>query len=224
MKSNRSMLAAVVMVVGSFAAMGCNKSAMPGAPGEAATTPAQATPAPEQPAATPAPAPEPEPVKAATIAPSTPATSPGILTGANGIRLARPAPPPLRIEVPGMAPSTHHVFRRGFWQYDNTRVVYSWVPGYWEDQAVAAPMAPPPLRFENPGVAPSADYSFVRGFWRFDGREYRWTPGHWEARRDADNCERPSYVKIGGRWVIRNERRDRRPAEVKVSVGFRAKV
>jgi hypothetical protein len=223
MKINRSMLAAVVMVVGSLSAMGCKQNAAPSAPPEAAATPAQATPAPEQPATTPAPAPE--PVKAASIGPIAPSTSPGILTGANGVRFVRPAPPALRIELPGAAPSGRHVFRRGFWQWDNARVVYSWVPGYWEDQAVAAPMAPPPVRFENPGLAPSADYSFVRGFWRFDGREYHWMPGHWEARRDADDCVRPSYVKVGGRWVIRPEHRaDRRPAEVKVSVGFRGRV
>jgi hypothetical protein len=220
MKIHRSMLAAVVMMVGSLGAMGCKGNATQGA--EAPATPAQAGTPVEAPAASAAPAPEPapEPVKAAAIAPST-STSPGILAGPSGAPFVRPAPPPLRLEFPGVAPTAHHVFRRGFWQWDAGRALYTWVPGFWEDTALAAPVAPPPPRFENPGVAPSPDYVFVRGFWRFEGHGYRWVPGHWEARRDADGCARPVYVKIDGRWRLRPDH-DHRDG-VTVSVGVRAR-
>src|SRR6185295_5272913 len=105
MKINRSMVAAVLMMVGSFSAMGCKKDATAQ---ELPATPAQASATADQPVATPAP----EPVKAASTTPVAANPSPATLMGPSSAGFIRPAPPPLRIEVPGRAPSGHHIFRR----------------------------------------------------------------------------------------------------------------
>ena len=97
---------------------------------------------------------------------------------------------------------------------------------------------PPPLRVEVPGPAPSPDFTFVRGLWALDGHDYRWVPGRWEARRDADEGRRPARVKVGGRWTVlpwrgpnghdrddhrdRGDHRDHPARDVGVSVTVRA--
>jgi hypothetical protein len=192
MMLNRSVLAAVVMMVGSLGAMGCKHRDDPSSTAPAQAAPAQADAPPANDGTTQV------------------ETSPGVEQDANGVRYASPAPPALRVEVAGVAPSAHHTWRRGYWRWDAPRTVYVWTPGYWEDTTAYAAYAPPALRYENPGVAPSADYYYVPGFWRWGGSEYAWMGGHWAGRRDGCTWYRPSYAFENGRWMNHPARWDER--------------
>ena len=183
MKLNGKILVAVAMVLGAAATTGCKS-------GEQAAQPESTTPALSQTASeTPAVKDE----AATVVATST-------------VRLA--APPALRVEVQGRAPSAHHVWQRGYWRYDAPRADYVWAPGYWEDTTVTAPFGPPAVRYEDRGYAPSDDYCFVPGSWRWSGREYVWTYGHWTARRDVGFYYRPRWSNVNGHWEHRMERWD----------------
>jgi WXXGXW repeat (2 copies) len=182
MNLDRSMLVAVAMMVGSFSAMGCKQGSV-----------AQDS----APAADNAPA---EVASATTDVASQAVTSPGVAQDENGVRYARPAPPALRLETPGRAPSAHHVWQRGFWRFDTVRTVYLWEPGYWVDQTAVATYAPLAVRYEDPGFAPGAEFVFVPGFWRWDSHDYRWVGGHWAGRRDAGYFVRPHFVAVNGHW------------------------
>ena len=186
---NRSVLAAVVMMVGSFGALGCKHA-------DAQIAARDDAPAADAPAA--------------NDDTTQVVTAPGVEQDANGVRYAVPAPPALRVEVPGAAPSPHHTWQRGYWRWDTARTLYVWAPGYWEDTTAYALYAPPALRYENPGLAPSADYYYVPGFWRWGGREYVWAGGHWAGRRDGCTWYRPSYAFENGRWANHPARWDYR--------------
>jgi hypothetical protein len=184
MNLNGKILVAVAMVLGAVATTGCKS-------GEQAAQPESTTPVVEQPAQSIAPAVKDEAVS--VVASST-------------VRLA--APPALRVEVQGRAPSTHHTWQRGYWRYDGPSTRYVWAPGYWEDTAVFAPFGPPAVRYEDPGYAPGDDYLFVPGSWRWSGREYVWTYGHWTARRDVGFYYRPRWENVNGHWEHRMDRWD----------------
>jgi len=113
MKLNGRVLVAVAMMVGSFGAVGCARSADQGS--------TQVSP----PAAT---------TNDNTSNTATrETTSPGIRQDANGNRYAQPMPPALLNEVPGTAPSTSYIWQRGYWRWDLGRALYVWAPGYWEN-------------------------------------------------------------------------------------------
>ena len=107
MKLNGKALVAVVARFGSMAAVGCKKS------GDAAS---EAAPAPVT-------------LQADTANADAPAASDErtTVTVAAGTRAA---PPALRVERPGRAPSAHHVWQRGYCRYDSPRA------------ASVAPLAP----------------------------------------------------------------------------------
>ena len=179
MKLNRSVLVAVAMMVGSLSAMGCKKGATP-----EDTSKEQA---------------------AAPVAVQPEAEAPAVKEDVTTVLAVRaPAPPALRVEVQGPAPSPRHRWTRGFWRYDRTQ--YVWVPGYWQDETAYAPYGPPAVRYENPGYAPSAEYFYVPGYWRWSGREYTWYGGRWESRRSGYEYSRARWEQVNGRWVYRNQR------------------
>ncbi|MFT3775482.1 MAG: hypothetical protein QM820_59805 [Minicystis sp.] len=199
MKLNGKALVAVVMMLGSMAAIGCKKTEAPVTQEPEATPVAQDTGTGDDVATAAATAEAPAAEAHASVAVSA------------GVR--RPAPPALREESSGRAPSAHHVWQRGYWRYDEPRTVYVWVPGYWEDTAVYAPSAPPAVIYEEVGYAPSAEYFYVPGYWRYSGREYVWMHGHWSLRRDAGYYYRPRWVNVNGRWEGRVVRWDDRRIE-----------
>ncbi|KKB64517.1 hypothetical protein WM40_05535 [Robbsia andropogonis] len=55
---------------------------------------------------------------------------------AQEVIVARPAPPPLRVEVVP-PPRVGYAWVRGHWQWDGR--AYAWVPGHWR----GSPMCPP---------------------------------------------------------------------------------
>ncbi|MCP1118913.1 YXWGXW repeat-containing protein [Robbsia andropogonis] len=55
---------------------------------------------------------------------------------AQEVIVARPAPPPLRVEV-APPPRVGYAWVRGHWQWDGR--AYAWVPGHWR----GSPMCPP---------------------------------------------------------------------------------
>jgi hypothetical protein len=109
MKLMGRMVVVVAMMIGSLSAAGCAQPANAG-PAQQDQAPAQA-----QPAAT---APQ-----AATPAATSPAN---VATVAN---VAPFAPPPVRYENPGTAPSADFVFVPGFWRWQGR--TYQWVVGHW---------------------------------------------------------------------------------------------
>ena len=136
MKINGKLMMAVVMVVGSLAATGC------------ATASADDTGAvaPEETAAT-------APVENATSATN------GIEKDSFGIRFFAPiAPPALRFEVRGAAPSHRHFWAPGYYRYNGRQHV--WVAGRWE------------LRRDG--------LEYIAPHWQRDmfGR-WEYIPGHW---------------------------------------------
>jgi len=183
MKRVSTVLAAVVMMVGAFGGVGCKK----------ASSLAEAD----------------KPVEQQTEATTDTASNAGTQDEATATVAASvqiPAPPALRTENPGRAPSARHVWQRGFWRWD--RAAYAWVPGHWEYLDAYAPYAPPAARYEDPGYAPSVEYFFVPGFWRWGGVEYVWVYGHWSHRRDAGYYYRPTWENRNGRWGHRMDRWD----------------
>jgi len=111
MKLNGTMMMAVVMMVGTLAATGCNTA-------NAAETGAVA---PEETAAT-APV---DDSKAATSA------SAGVEQDARGFHYFAPfAPPAARVELRGVAPSARHFWAPGYYRYNGREHV--WIGGRWE--------------------------------------------------------------------------------------------
>lgn len=117
-------------------------------------------------------------------------------------RITIPAPPALREEVEGVAPSDHHVWSPGYWRYDYVKTVYLWEPGYWQDRLVVAPFAPPPVREEVVELryVPAGDFFWAPGYWRWTGATYAWAPGYWAPRVEGWGWVRPYWVNYGGRW------------------------
>ena len=197
MKRMGNVLVAAAMILGTFGAVGCNR------PSEQASLPEAA------PVAAPAPAP---------IAPAAPAAKEETKVVLAPAAAPIPAPPVLRMENPGRAPSAQHRWMKGFWRWESPRTTYVWVPGFWENVRATAPFAPPAPRFEDPGCAPSSDYAFTPGYWRWSGREYVWVGGHWTARRDAGFYRTPRYENENGHWVRRIDRRDAAHPSVRATV------
>jgi hypothetical protein len=71
------------------------------------------------------------------------------------------APPAVRQETVGSAPSENHVWVAGYWMRSDNKWV--WVPGHWETR-------------------PRVGVAWVPGKWdkNPDGQGWVWTPGHWE--------------------------------------------
>jgi hypothetical protein len=187
MNLNGKSLVAVAMVLGAMATMGCKKPATLAAEPETA------------------PVAQPTETTATADAPATTdeRTSVSVSAGAN-----RPAPPALRAENPGRAPSARHAWQRGYWRYDLPSTSYVWAPGYWEETAVYAPSAPPAVIYEDVGYAPGVEYAYVPGYWHWGGREYVWSYGHWSHRNDLGYYYQPRWTYANGRWENRVERWD----------------
>jgi len=67
-------------------------------------------------------------------------------------------PPPLKVEVIGVAPAADHVWVQGYWVWrDND---YQWVPGHWDK--------PPHSRAQ-----------WMPGHWKHTRHGHYWVPGHW---------------------------------------------
>jgi hypothetical protein len=111
-----------------------------------------------------------------------------------------PAPPELKFEDPGPAPSEHHVWIEGYWWWDHPKRVYVWSPGFWQDRLAVATVAPPALIYEYPGRAPSALYVYIPGYWMWRGTEYVWYHGYWGFHRDGWAYVHPYWEVTGGHW------------------------
>jgi hypothetical protein len=189
MKLNRSMLAAVAMILSAATALGCNTNKK--------STDEEAF------------------VAAPPAAEAPVAETPSVGTEDHAKVTAKvqiPAPPALRVESPGRAPSAKHRYSAGFWRYDTGRRGYVWVPGHWELRDGYAPYAPPAPRYESRLYSPGRDYVFVSGYWSWTGREYSWIPGHYESRRSGYRYVAPRWEQDGGRWVKRDGYWAQRPA------------
>lgn len=76
-----------------------------------------------------------------------------------GVRVyVRVAPPPLRVEVIGVAPSPNHLWIGGFWQWGGREHV--WVPGRWTVRARAGAI-------------------WVPGHWKRTSHGWIFTEGRW---------------------------------------------
>ena len=109
MKLNGRMMVAVVMMVGSLAATGCNTASAqdsgPVAPEETAVT--------------------------APVDNGTTSTTAGVEQDERGFRYFAPhAPPAARVEFRGVAPSARHFWAPGYYRYNGREHV--WVGGRWE--------------------------------------------------------------------------------------------
>jgi hypothetical protein len=80
------------------------------------------------------------------------------------------APPPVQVEMVGIAPGHGYFWIGGFWNWADGR--HEWVGGHWE--------------------APREGYRYVPHRWASEGSGYRLHPGHWEGgdRRAGDRGER----------------------------------
>lgn len=196
MKLNGKTMAVVAMVLGSMAAIGCNRAEDREAPQETAPAPVVAAPSqdstPAAPAAQPAAAKSDEGV---TVAAKT------------SVGASLPPRPADRVEHPGVAPSRDHRWTKGHWRYEGVRG-YVWTPGRWVVEF--APAAPPAPRYENPGRPISDRHMWVPGHWERSSRDWTWIGGHWTIKRTdqrfvAARWERQNgrYVYVPGRWVRR---------------------
>jgi hypothetical protein len=68
-------------------------------------------------------------------------------------------PPPLKVEVVGVAPSVEHVWVQGHWVWKDND--YQWVTGHWDKR-------------------PHAKAHWVTGHWKSTRHGYYWVPGHWK--------------------------------------------
>lgn len=71
----------------------------------------------------------------------------------------RIAPPAVRVEVRGVAPSPRHVWVGGYWRWNGSAHV--WVAGGWK-------------------VPPRHGAVWIEGHWRGSRRGWYWAPGHWK--------------------------------------------
>jgi hypothetical protein len=106
MKVMGRMVVAVAMMIGSLSAAGCAR-------------PANASPAQQDQA----------PAQAQPTAATTQGATPAAATPGNVADVAPYAPPPVRYENPGTAPSADFVFVPGFWHWEGR--AYHWVVGHW---------------------------------------------------------------------------------------------
>lgn len=67
-------------------------------------------------------------------------------------------PPPVRVEVRGVAPSPRHVWCDGYWRWSGHEHV--WVAGSWQ-------------------LPPRHRAHWVGGRWRHVRGGWYWVPGHW---------------------------------------------
>ena len=70
------------------------------------------------------------------------------------------APPAVRYEAVGVAPTPGYFWVGGAWFWE--RGAYNWHPGYWH--------------------APRPGYRWAPHEWRHYGNGWRMAPGHWERR------------------------------------------
>ena len=141
MNFNGKAMVAVAMMMGSMAVMGCSKPA----------DQASEAVAPEETPAT-------APVDGDT---SAPAKTPGVEQDSLRFGFYAPvAPPVVRIETPGRAPSERHFWTPGYYRWTGRE--HAWVGGRWE------------LRREG--------YNYVGPRW--ENRQSRWQylPGRWVRR------------------------------------------
>jgi len=82
-----------------------------------------------------------------------------MVAAAPGEVIVAQAPPDPRHEVVTVAPSTEHIWVRGYWMNSNGR--WTWIPGHYERR-------------------PRAGVAWVQGHWDRTSRGWVWTPGHWE--------------------------------------------
>jgi hypothetical protein len=171
MKLDKGILVAVAMMVGSMAAVGCKSQTPKPITDEGPLAPvvleqpAKAEPAPAQPA----PAAQPESAKVAV------ATTPKTIVDARfqnptlpHLGVASKAPPPLRIESRGRAPSADAFYVPGYWRYSGAQ--YVWMSGGWDTRRIGYRYAAP--RWERTGTR----YVFVPGRWT-ERVHYRVGPG-----------------------------------------------
>lgn len=145
MKLNGKMTMAVAMMVGSLGVMGCHRSAAESNDVAPEEDPASAT----------APVVPDEQSKAGAEA----ATN-WFETNARVHYSAPSAPPAVRVETYGPAPSPRHFWRPGYWHWGGRE--YSWRPGAWT------------LGREH--------YAWANGRWDARGGRWWWHPGHWYRR------------------------------------------
>jgi hypothetical protein len=146
MKLNGKMMLAVAMMVGSLGAMGCNKS-------DAGSTDAIAPD--DSPEAATAPVVPDDQSKAGAEA----ATN-WFETNVRVHYYAPRAPPALRVETYGRAPSDRHFWAPGYWHWSGRD--YGWRAGSWQ------------VRRDN--------YNWVGGRWVDRGGRWEWMPGHYYRR------------------------------------------
>jgi hypothetical protein len=161
MKNIGNLLVAAAMVVGSVAAIGCNRS------NDSAADQGQEAVAPEE-------SPTSAPVDD-TAGTASQNNAPGIeqdyvsVTGlhcygvpdwSHACYTARVAPPALRVEVPGRAPSDRHFWAPGYWRW--TGHEHAWVGGRWT--------------LRRPG------YDYVGPRWANVHNRWQYAPGRWIRR------------------------------------------
>ena len=73
--------------------------------------------------------------------------------------VVKDAPPAVREETRGTAPSPNHIWIAGLWKYDGGK--YVWLPGSWERPA-------------------TEDMTWVPGAWLKTASGYEHVPGHWD--------------------------------------------
>ncbi len=143
MKLSGNLVVAVAMMIGSLGAVGCKANAQNDgavAPEESADT---AT------------------VVEGNGTGSTNDLSVGFDTDAVRIRYYAPvAPPAVRVEVQGRAPSARHFWTPGYYRWNGRQHI--WIGGRWV------------LRRDN--------YEYIGPRWVAGGRRYEYIPGHWVRR------------------------------------------
>jgi hypothetical protein len=82
---------------------------------------------------------------------------PAAVVAVPGEVVVRMAPPPLRVEVVGVAPGPGYVWAAGHWRWEGG--AYAWHRGEW--------------------MAPRPGYHLVAHEWRPVGAEWHYSPGHW---------------------------------------------
>jgi hypothetical protein len=162
MKRMVKALAAVVMVIGATAAVGCNRASDEGAEAVAPVESPATAPVVEETAKDGA------KDEAATKAASTKAPGIeqnslrfGVSARIGGPRYYAPhAPPAARVEYRGVAPSHRHFWAPGYWRWSGRQ--YTWIGGRWE--------------LHRP------HHVYMAPRWVAAGPRYQYVPGHWVRR------------------------------------------